>query len=75
MRQTIISHTYELSVLVNVEVPDEWSDSDIKEYFAEFPISVTVNSHWDNEGAEGKAYEGVTVETLDCGEIYIRDNG
>jgi hypothetical protein len=42
MRSVRFSQVLEVEVWVTIEVPDDYSDSDVEDYVQEFPFEVTV---------------------------------
>lgn len=63
-KYTIIQH-YELEVSVTVHVPDNLSVHEVQEYFSDFPISVVVESEWENsENDEVTCDNDIIVESL-----------
>ena len=67
-----ISQSYEMSVLLDVEVPEDWTDQDLIDNFSDFPISVTVDSEYSDEMGNPKL---LLVEHLDSLKLYIREDG
>lgn len=67
-----ISQSYEMSVLLEVEVPEDWTDQDLIDNFSDFPISVTVDSEYSDEMDNPKL---LLVEHLDSLKLYIREDG
>jgi hypothetical protein len=46
MKKIEITQTYEMTVIVTADVPDDWSDGDTVDYFADFPLHATVKSEY-----------------------------
>lgn len=66
-----ISQSYEMSVLLDVEVPEDWTDEDLIDNFSDFPIEVTVNSEFDDEMGNPQF---LLVEHLSALKLYIRED-
>lgn len=65
MKQYTIIQTYELEVSVTVNVPDDLPVHEVQEYFSEFPISVVVESAWENsDNDEVTCNNDIVVESL-----------
>lgn len=49
MKKHTITQSYELVATVEVEVPDDWTEEEIKDYFSDFPIAVTIESELESD--------------------------
>lgn len=67
MKTYIVTQDYELKVSVTVQVPDDYTLEDIQDTFADFPITVTVDSKWDDyrDNDEVICYNDIAIECLD----------
>ena len=47
MKRVHLTQTYELTMTVDVDTPDDYTDEDIVNALADFPVNATVESMWD----------------------------
>jgi hypothetical protein len=47
MKRVHLTQTYELTMTVGVDTPDDYSDEDIVNALTDFPVNATVESMWD----------------------------
>lgn len=77
MKEVQFTQSYELTITVNVEVADDWTQDDVEQAFTDFPISVDVNDlyeqingHWfhnaDLMGEEGEPMPNIIGLSVDC---------
>jgi hypothetical protein len=66
MKTLTITQSYELEVSVTVQVPDDYTLDDIQNTFADFPITVAVDSKWDDyrDNDEVICYNDIAIEHL-----------
>ena len=78
MKRIHLTQVYELTVTVEVDVPDNYEYDDLYGALVDFPINATVESMWDNafEGTE-LVVGGVCLDSLVClndgGATYFTD--
>lgn len=63
MKDAQFTQTYELTITVNVEVPDDWSETDIQEQMTDFPITVDVDDFYE------QMYENINEKLKDAVNI------
>lgn len=73
MKRVYLTQTYELTITVDVDVPDEFTAEDMINTLADFPINATVESLWYDTGASNDVPE-VTVGDL-CVDSLVSLNG
>lgn len=64
MRKHTITQAYEFTAHVEVEVPEDWTEEEVKEYFTDFPLAVTIFSEFpedDEAKISGLILDGVTT--------------
>jgi hypothetical protein len=47
MKRVHLTQTYELTMTVGVDTPDDYTDEDIVNALSDFPVNATVESMWD----------------------------
>lgn len=47
MKRVHLTQTYELTMTVGVDTPDDYTDEDIVNALTDFPVNATVESMWD----------------------------
>ena len=76
MKKIYVTHTYELTATIEVEVPDNYTSEELHKSLIEFPLNATIESMWDNE-FEGTDFEvgNVSLDSLMCldGTMLITD--
>lgn len=73
MKRIHLTQTYELTITVDVDVPDDFTAEDMINTLTDFPINATVESLWDDTGASDDVPE-VTVGDL-CVDSLVTLNG
>lgn len=73
MKRIYVTQTYELTITVDVDVPDDFTAEDMINTLTDFPINATVESLWYDTGASNDVPE-VTVGDL-CVDSLISLNG
>lgn len=73
MKRVYLTQTYELTITVDVDVPDEFTAEDMINTLTDFPIKATVESLWYDTGASNDVPE-VTVGDL-CVDSLVSLNG
>lgn len=73
MKRIHLTQTYELTITVDVDVPDDFTAEDMINTLTDFPINATVESLWDSTGASDDVPE-VTVGDL-CVDSLVTLNG
>lgn len=46
MKKIEMTQTYEMTVIVTADVPDDWTEDDMVKYFYDFPLNVKVSSEY-----------------------------
>ena len=73
MKRIHLTQTYELTITVDVDVPDDFTAEDMINTLTDFPINATVESLWYDTGASNDVPE-VTVGDL-CVDSLVSLNG
>ena len=73
MKRIYLTQTYELTITVDVDVPDEFTAEDMINTLTDFPINATVESLWYDTGATDEVPE-VTIGDL-CVDSLVSLNG
>ena len=73
MKRVYLTQTYELTITVDVDVPDDFTAEDMINTLTDFPINATVESLWYDTGATDEVPE-VTVGDL-CVDSLVSLNG
>lgn len=73
MKRIYVTQTYELTITVDVDVPDDFTAEDMINTLTDFPINATVESLWYDTGASNDVPE-VTVGDL-CVDSLVSLNG
>lgn len=73
MKRVYLTQTYELTITVDVDVPDEFTAEDMMNTLTDFPINATVESLWDATGASDDVPE-VIIGDL-CVDSLVSLNG
>ena len=73
MKRIYLTQTYELTITVDVDVPDEFTAEDMMNTLTDFPINATVESLWDATGASDDVPE-VIIGDL-CVDSLVSLNG
>lgn len=73
MKRLHLTQTYELTITVEVDVPDTFTAEDMINTLTDFPINATVDSLWDELGASNEVPE-ITVGNL-CVDSLVSLNG
>jgi len=73
VKRVHLTQTYELTITVDVELPDDLSDEDMMNTLTDFPINATVISMWD-ELHEGEDTPEIIVGDL-CVDSLVTING
>lgn len=81
MRTVTVNQQYILTVNIDIEVDDDWTDGDIVEFFRDYPINVTVEQMLDldsplNEGVRSAGVSDVELLTAESDAPYaVIENG
>lgn len=60
-----LTQTYELTITVDVDVPDDYTMNDMENSLADFPINATVESLWDDDSNDDELIVGsLCVDSL-----------
>lgn len=70
MKRVHLTQTYELTITVDVDVPDDFTKDDLENSLADFPINATVESLWDDDDTD----DNITVGSL-CVDSLVALNG
>ena len=73
MKRVYLTQTYELTITVDVDVPDDFTAEDMMNTLTDFPINATVESLWDATGASDDVPE-VIIGDL-CVDSLVSLNG
>jgi len=73
MKRVYLTQTYELTITVDVDVPDDFTAEDMINTLTDFPINATVESLWYDTGATDEVPE-VTIGDL-CVDSLVSLNG
>lgn len=73
VKRIYLTQTYELTVTVDVDVPDDFTAEDMMNTLTDFPINATVDSMWYDLGASKEVPE-ITVGDL-CVDSLVSING
>ena len=73
MKRVHLTQTYELTITVDVDVPDDFTIDDMTNSLSDFPINATVESLWDATGASDDVPE-VIIGDL-CVDSLVSLNG
>lgn len=73
VKRVYLTQTYELTITVDVDVPDDFTVDDMTNALVDFPINATVESLWHDTGASDDVPE-VTVGDL-CVDSLVSLNG
>lgn len=68
MKRVIFTQSLEVSVYVELIVPDDWNDVDIDSYAEEFPLEFTVNTPYGFDDDE------TSIVSLVLDNVYIYDS-
>ncbi len=69
MKRIYLTQTYELTITVDVDVPDDFTKDELENCLTDFPINATVESLWEEEGDDI-----ITVGSL-CVDSLVSING
>lgn len=81
MRTLTVNQQYILTVNIDIEVEDDWTDKDIVEFFRDYPVNVTVEQMLDidsplNEGVIYAEVSDVELTTAESDAPYaVIENG
>jgi hypothetical protein len=73
MKRVYLTQTYELTITVDVDLPDDLSDEDMMNTLTDFPINATVESMW-HELNDSDDIPEITVGSL-CVDSLVALNG
>ena len=72
MKRIHLTQTYELTITVDVDVPDDFTIDDMENSLADFPINATVESLWDDDLLVTD--DNITIGSL-CVDSLVALNG
>jgi len=74
VKRIYLTQTYELTITVDVDVPDDYTVDDMMNALTDFPINATVQSLWSGESAY-EDLSGITVGDDLCVDSLVSLNG
>lgn len=75
MKTFSVTQTYELEISFTVEVPDDYTLSDVRDNFEDFPISIVVEPEWDESEFDDSIFNNdIIVQSLVSTETKAYDD-
>lgn len=79
MKRIHLTQVYELTITVDVDVPDEYTLDDMTNSLSDFPINATVETLWDETGLDDDIIIGSlcvdSLVSLGGGMVFTDNNG